>query len=275
MLHDLRVRRLRYVLGLALGFRLLIGCNHRALPRAPIAKTCAANRVGEVIVVGAPRSSVAPLTVLEGTLDDRARTERIAQIALERLRALGYLNAEIAISREASCGTDLVAEIALGPKFRIARIDFETDDAFPPATRLALIEDALGTVNTIGGLYVEDRLRRALRELRKRYADAGWLDAKISAPIATYDDDGTVRVTVPIRSGPRFRIGNVRAVGGGRANRDVIAALGLTEGDYYDKTLVRAGIERARKQLDRWIQIRVEVAEDRTEIDVEAIVEAR
>jgi outer membrane protein assembly factor BamA len=82
-------------------------------------------------------------------------------------------------------------------------------------------------------------------------------------------------VTVPIRSGPRFKIGSVRAVGGGKANRKVITALGLREGAYYDKTLVRAGIERARKQLDRWIQVRVEVAPERTEIDVEAIVEGR
>ncbi len=267
--------RFRNLLGLALGFRLLVGCHHPVEPRPPIAKACAANRIGQVIVEGAPRTAVAPLVVLEGTLDDRPRIERIAKIAAEGLRARGYLEAAIAISREAGCGIDLVAEITLGPKFRIARIAFDTDDEFPAATRLALIEDALGTVNTIGGIYVEDRLRRALRELRKRYADAGWLDAKISAPRATYAEDGTVTVTVPILSGPRFKIGSVRAVGGGKANREVISALGLREGEYYDKTLVRAGIERARKQLDRWIQVRVEVAEDRTEIDVEAIVEGR
>ena len=234
------------------------------------------NRIGEVIIEGAPRSALAPLVVLEGTLDDRPRIQRIAKIAAEGLRARGFLEVTIAISREAGCGTDLVAEITLGPKFKIARIAFDTDDEFPATTRLALIEDALGTVNTIGGIYVEDRLRRALRELRKRYVDAGWLDAKISPPRATLDDDaGAVTITVPIRSGPRFKIGTIRAVGGGKANREVISALGLREGEYYDKTLMRAGIARARKQLDRWIQVRVEVAEDRTEIDVEAIVEGR
>lgn len=267
--------RLRNLLGIALGFRLLIGCHRLVDPRPPIAKVCAANRIGEVIVEGAPRRALAPLVVLEGTLDDRSRVERIAKVAAEGLRARGYLEAEISISREAGCGTDLVAEVALGPKVRIARIAFDTDDEFPAATRLALIEDALGTVNTVGGIYVEERLRRALRELRKRYADAGWLDAKISAPRTTLADDGTLTVTVPIDSGPRFKIGTVRAVGGGKANREVISALGLREGEYYDKSLVRAGIARARKQLDRPIQVRVEFAEGRTEVDVEAIVEGR
>ncbi len=228
-----------------------------------------------MIIEGATRTAVAPLVVLEGTLDDRPRIERIAKIAAEGLRARGYLEATIAISRAVGCATDLVATVTLGPKFRIARISFDTDDEFPAATRLALIEDALGTVNTIGGIYIEDRLRRALRELRKRYADAGWLDAKISAPRATFGDNGTVKVTVPIHSGPRFTIGTIRAIGGGKANREVIGALGLREGEYYDKTLMRSGIERARKQLDRWIQVRMEVVEDRNEIDVEAIVEGQ
>jgi len=228
-----------------------------------------------VIIEGAPRSALAPLAVLEGTLDDRPRLARIAKVAAEGLRARGYLRAEISIARDASCGIDLVAEVTLGPKFKIHNIVFETDDAFPAATRLALIEDALGTVNTLGGIYVEDRFVRALRELRKRYADAGWLDATIATPRTTFDEAGLVTVTVPIAAGPRFKIGTVRAVGGGKANRAVIAALGLREGEYYDKTSVRAGIARARKQLDRWIQVRVEVAEDRTEIDVEAIVEGK
>jgi outer membrane protein assembly factor BamA len=255
--------------------RILVGCQRAVEPRAPIVTACAANRIGHVTVEGAPPSSVASLLVLEGTLDDHLRLQRISQVAAEGLRARGYLQADITITREPSCGVDLIAQVTLGPKFKIGTIEFETDDAFPAATRLALIEDALGTVNTVGGLYVEDRLKRALRELRRRYADAGWLDAKIFTPRARYTEDGTVTVSIPIQAGPRFKIGSVRAVGGGKANRAVVAALGLREGEYYDKLLVRAGIERARKQLDRFIQVRVEIAADRTEIDVEAIVEGR
>jgi hypothetical protein len=55
----------------------------------------------------------------------------------------------------------------------------------------------------------------------------------------------------------------------------VIDALGVRPGDYYDRASIRSGIERARKQTDRWIDLHVEVSPDRAEIDVDAIVEAR
>lgn len=57
--------RLRNLLALALGFRLLVGCHRAVEPRPPIARACTANS----------------LVVLEGTLDDRPRIERIAKIA--------------------------------------------------------------------------------------------------------------------------------------------------------------------------------------------------
>lgn len=249
-------------------------CGPRFAPRPPIAATCAANRVGAVTVDGAPRTAVPALAVLEGTLDDPARAERVRTVALAALRTRGHARARIALSRTTGCGVELHARVTLGPRFTIARIEFDTDDAFPAATRLAVIEDALGTINTIGGTYAEDRLRRGLHELRKRYEDAGWLDAKIAAPRAHYGDDGRVAIEIPIRAGARFKIGSVRAVGGGRVNRKVIEALGLREGAYYDKPTLRSGIERARRRFARYIQVRVEVAPERREIDVEAIIES-
>ena len=37
--------RLRYLLALAFGFRLLVGCSRTPEPRPPIATTCTANRI--------------------------------------------------------------------------------------------------------------------------------------------------------------------------------------------------------------------------------------
>jgi outer membrane protein assembly factor BamA len=232
--------RARSLLGLGLAF----ACSRTPEVRSPVLTVCAANWIGQITVEGAKSPQLA---VLEGTLDDPARTDRIVTTALAALRVRGYLTAAITVDRERGCGIELHAHVTLGPRFTITSIEFETDDEFPAATRLALIEDALGTVNTIGGTYVQERLERALVELRKRYADAGWLDAQISAPVASHDANGNVTVSIPVTAGPRFRIGSVRAVGGGTANRDVIAALGLREGEYYDRTVVRAGIERARR----------------------------
>jgi outer membrane protein assembly factor BamA len=243
---------------------------------APVATPCAFNRIGEVAVTGAPREEVPQLAVLEGTFDDPERTDRIVQIATNGLRARGYADAAISIARRPGCRVDLHVAVALGPRYRIAQIAFDTDDEFPGADRLAVIEDALGTVNTIGGVYIEYRMKRALAELERRYHDAGWLQARLGAPRTTYDPRGTVAIDIPVTAGRRFRIGSVKAVGAGPVAREaVLQTLGLHAGDYYNGPNVRSAIERARHRLARWVELRTSVADDRPEIDVEAIVDAR
>jgi outer membrane protein assembly factor BamA len=242
----------------------------------PVTTPCVFNRVGEVAVTGAPRDAVPGLAVLEGTLDDPERTARIAEVATGALRAQGYARAALAITRRAGCGVDLNVAVTLGPRYRIARIAFDTDDGFPDAGRLAVLEDALGTVNTIGGVYIEYRMKRALAELERRYHDAGWLQARLGAPRTTYDPRGTVAIEIPVTAGHRFRIGSVKAVGASPVAREaVLQTLGLHAGDYYNGPSIRSAIERARHKLARWVELRTNVADDRPEIDLEAIVEAR
>ncbi len=252
----------------------LAACHAGGAGRSPVAVTCAPDRIGAVIVTGASREELAPLTVLEGTLDDPERTERIAGMALEGLRAQGHARATLSVTRGAGCGVELHAAVVRGPKYRIARITFETDDEFPAAQRRAVLEDGLGTVNTVGGTYISYRLQRALKELKRRYADAGWVGVTIAAPRIELAGT-TIALTIPVTSGPRFTIGTIRAIGAGKeARATVLDALGLREGSYFDRSEVRAGVERAQRLLDRKIQLRVQVAPDRTEIDVDAIVEA-
>jgi outer membrane protein assembly factor BamA len=243
---------------------------------APVAAPCAFNRIGEVAVTGAARDAVPQLAVLEGTIDDRERTDRVTAQALRGLRARGYARAALAVTRRVGCRVDLDVAVTLGPRYRIAAIAFETDDEFPGADRLTVIEDALGTVNTIGGIYIEYRMTRGLAELERRYHDAGWLEARLGAPRTTYDARGTIAVAIPVTAGRRFRIGSVKAVGANPiARAAVLQTLGLHAGDYYDGPSVRTAIERAHRKLARRVELRTNIADDRPEIDVEAIVEAR
>lgn len=237
--------------------------------RPAIAAPCSIMRVGQVAVTGATKAQVPALAVLEGTIDDRSRSERIVGVALERLRALGYARAEIAVTRKPGCFTDLDVAVTLGPKFTIATIEFATLDDFPARDRLAVIEDALGTVNTVGGYYVEYRLQRALAKLQARYRDAGWLEAKIAPAIARFGDS-SIALTIPITPGPRFRISAVRARGGGATVRAaVLDEIGIEPGAWYDGPAIRNGIERARRKLDRYVELRTIISLDRVELEVE------
>lgn len=257
----------------------LAACHPGAASRPAVDVACTADRVGRVTVEGGKAADVPQLAVLEGTLDDAARTERIANVSADLLRVRGYVRAKVAVERRPGCGVELVVHVDRGPKFRVARIKFETgaDDAFPRAARYAAIEDALGTVNAIGGAFVADRLDRALAALARRYQDAGWLDATIDAARPSYDEaKSEVTLTIPVHAGPRYKLGSVVARGGRRSTRAaVIEALGLRGGDWYDGKTVRQAIDRVRREVNQRIELHLEVAEGRPAINLEAVVGAR
>jgi outer membrane protein assembly factor BamA len=260
---------------------LVAACaSDRPPPEAPRVASvpCTPDRIGRVTVTGAREADVPQLAVLAGTADDDARTERTTATATAYLRAHGFTRAQVAVARRAGCYTDLAVSVALGPKYHITRIAFETDagDDFPNATRLAILEDALGTVNTPGGTYIEDRFVRALAALQQRYRDAGWLDAAVGSPVATLGAAGAITVTVPIDAGPRFRIAVMRARGAGPEARDrLLATLGVAPGDYFDGPRLRLALDRARNELGRPVVLRAAVSDDDTAVDLEAVMETK
>ncbi|MFT3697497.1 MAG: hypothetical protein QM831_30420 [Kofleriaceae bacterium] len=254
---------------------LVIGCQPAAPVEYPaLAKDCSAERISRVAVHGATLSDVAPLAVLEGAFDDHDRTARITEVATELLHVRGYPNARIDVQRNEGCGVELDVAVALGPKFKIEQIAFQTEDNFPQDERIETLADALGTVNAVGGAYVEDRMLKALDLLERRYHELGWIDAKVRNPITSYDEvKGSVALIIPIDPGERYRIGTIRARGSNIDTRqEVLSVLGLRNGDWYDAALVKRRVDRARKHLDRHIELRMEVSADRNTIDIEARV---
>jgi outer membrane protein assembly factor BamA len=238
----------------------------------PIATACTEGRVGNVIVEGGTADDVPQLAVLQGTLDNPERAERIAAVSAEQLRDRGFPRAQVQVARRTGCGVDLVVTVDKGPKYRIGAIEFDTRDEFPVRERLAALEDSLGTINSVGGAYVADRLTRAIEQLKRRYHELGWLEAEIDAPAATFDEQHRhVYLTIPVRAGRRFKIGHVVVRGGRRMTRAaVIEALGLRGGQWYDATRLREGLVRARREVEERVEVRM--ARDADRIDLEAIV---
>jgi outer membrane translocation and assembly module TamA len=226
-------------------------------PYPPLATDCSPARIGKVTVIGASLADVAPLAVLEGTLDDPDRATRIAAVATELLQARGYPDAKLDLDRSVACGTDLTVTVHTGPRYRIAALLFDTDDAFPAGERALAVEDALGTVNVVGGAYLPDRMTRALSALEHRYHEAGWIDAVVGSPQAHYDTlRNEITVRVSISAGPRYRIGRIVTSGGSRMDRAaVIDALGLRGGDWYNGPRVRIGVNRARHSTDHHVEL--------------------
>ena len=243
-------------------------------PYPPLAADCSPSRIGRVSVEGATLDDVAPIGVLEGTLDDPDRADRIAETATELYQARGYPYAHLAVTRVAGCGTELHVKVVSGPHYTISDLAFDTDDAFPERERLLALEDALGTVNAIGGAYLPDRMARAVESLEHRYHEAGWIDAVIDPPRARFDQErGEVAIVVPIHAGPRYKIGRVVASGGApEERRAVVRALGLRGGEWYSAPRLRVALGRARRKTDHTVEVRFEIAQDRQIVDLEARV---
>lgn len=261
------MRRLACVLGLMVG-----GCRH---PSALLPTQCDPMRIGRVTIHGAGLAEVPGLAVLEGTIDDRVRTERIARLVANQLADRGYARALVAIRRIPSdCFGELAVDVTLGPKFSIASLDVIDNSDFPYSERTAAFTDSLGTVNSPGGTYIAYRLTRALDNLAQRYRDAGWLDVVVGKPRVHYDDDAAaIAIEIPVTAGRRYRIAAIRARGAAADVRAVaLAAIELQPGAWYDGPKIRIGIERARRRLARPIELHTSQASDRGEIELEAVI---
>ena len=158
---------------------------------------------------------------------------------------------------------ELAETVDRGPRYTIAAIDRSADGALPPGDVRAALEDGLGAVNAVGGAYVADRMTRALDALVERYQDAGWLDADAEPPRATWDRDAhTVRVAIALHPGRRYRIGKLVA------RPQVVDALGLRGGEWFDAGTLRTALGRARRRLARRLTVKLSVASGTIDLEV-------
>lgn len=101
-------------------------CRQPEATYPPIEVPCSAARIGDVIVDGGSAADVPQLAVLAGTLDNAARTARIAAASEELLHARGYPAASVRVARRPGCGVELVVEIDKGPRYRIGNVSLES-----------------------------------------------------------------------------------------------------------------------------------------------------
>lgn len=103
-------------------------CRQPEATYPPIAVPCNDARIGNVIVEGGGPEDVPQLAVLAGTLDNAARTARVAAASEELLHARGYPGAAVRVARRPGCGVDLVVEVDKGPRYRIGHVSLEAGE---------------------------------------------------------------------------------------------------------------------------------------------------
>ncbi|HEU4613015.1 MAG TPA: M48 family metalloprotease, partial [Kofleriaceae bacterium] len=106
----------------------MAACRQPEATYPPIAVPCNDARIGNVIVEGGGPEDVPQLAVLAGTLDNAARTARVAAASEELLHARGYPGAAVRVARRPGCGVDLVVEVDKGPRYRIGHVSLEASE---------------------------------------------------------------------------------------------------------------------------------------------------
>jgi outer membrane protein assembly factor BamA len=249
---------------------MLAACGTRTPSQIPVA-SCDATRIASVHTSGADRDLLGPLSVLAGTLDDPPRTDRVVALTQAMLRGKGYMNAKVALVRHPGCGVELDVTATLGPRFRIAKLEFDTDDEFPEASRRAIVATNLGKYNAIGGMYHAEDLSWRLPDLRNAYIEHGWIEVKIGEPSVTYDQArAEITVRVPITAGKRFKIGELKPQPEHAADPvavAAVAALGIHSGEWYDADVLRTAVDRARRKIGRSIELYSRMTFDRGIVD--------
>jgi len=153
----------------------------------------------------------------------------------------GYLEAHVAppVIRPSVGGEflDVVFAVQEGTRFRVGRVDVhEVDEA---GQRVPSLEGANLTSYVhlaAGEWFSRRRLAIDLAKLRTFYKDHGYANVD-NLPQPKLDPArGIVDVVVPVKRGPRVRLGKVRVVGKRSPTVDILALLPVREGDLYSET---------------------------------------
>jgi outer membrane protein assembly factor BamA len=222
-------------------------------------------------VDGADQSLLAMLRPLEGSLYEPDRLVRLAALAERRLKAHGYWRATVNATAKVACGLASVTfAVNPGRKYKLAA--FVVDGSELPIGRS--FERALGTANVVGGVLRYEDLVEEANTLLEKHRAHGWIEARRTDPILTYDDArGLVSVRLEYTAGPRYRLGTLAAVGGSTQARARIEALvGPLRDAFYDAD-VYVAVEKQMNDdvhaLGFWVRKNIQFKDHRIDFTYE------
>ena len=201
------------------------------------------------------------LTLTTGaTLDYPLIYENVARV--EGLyRAEGYYQAKVRqrIEPLKENSVSVTFEINEGEKLRLTEIRFEGNETFSTdeltdkmKTKPWRFYSYATQFLDKSGTYSEPIFMQDLRDVEKKYTDAGYLQVELAEPRVEIAEDGLV-VTVPVKEGPRFSVGKIGVEGD--SNADIASLqemLQLKEGAVFNRSALTTDVEAlTRHYTDR------------------------
>ena len=192
------------------------------------------------------------LTLTTGsTLDFPLLLENQARIeALYRSEGFYLAKVDYKIEPLSEGAVGVLYEVEEGEKLKLRKITFEGNQYFDDAELSADLNIKTWKFYSFAtswfdktGTYSEPIFMRDLREVEKKYTDAGFLQVDIGSPIVDASKEG-LTVTVEIHEGPRFNVGVIDVVGDETVDLDALREkLLLSDGDVFNRSHLTADVE--------------------------------
>jgi outer membrane protein insertion porin family len=160
-------------------------------------------------------------------------------------RAEGFYLAEVAFEieplGEASVGINF--DVSENEKLKLRDIEFEGNEHFSDSelregfqTKVWHFWSYATSWFDRSGTYSEPLFLQDLRNVERKYTDAGYLQVNLREPTVVPDEKG-LRVTVDVDEGRRFRVGTINVTGDPTADPEaLIEELKLEEGEIFNRS---------------------------------------
>jgi outer membrane protein insertion porin family len=192
------------------------------------------------------------LTLTTGSTLDRSLLKENSQRINALYRAEGYYLAKSGFKIEDIVEGSVVVhfEVEENQKLRLKKIHFTGNEAFTErelkqdfATRLWRPWSYITSWFDRSGTYSEPIFMRDLRSIEKKYSDVGYLQAELSEPKIDASEKG-LEVTVAIREGPQFSVGNIDISGDQSMDFDaLLKKLELETGEIFNRSHLTDDVE--------------------------------
>jgi len=233
----MRSHWVRLLMGLAclsLAARAQCGKDNREDPTAGVLVT-------DFTITGTQTVSATELARMTGALTGNCFNDNTDEIG-ERVRALfqnrGYFLVEVKSVKLKAADplgipkpVTMEADVAEGPKFRLAEISFRGYRAFSAATLRQQFPMKTGAV------FERERVAAGLESLHKFYGTHGYLDM-VAIPETQPSSNAMMHLSLTFQEGPQYRLDKVEFVGKKETISRLQVQWKLAAGSVYDATYV-------------------------------------
>jgi outer membrane protein insertion porin family len=204
----------------------------------------------------------ANITLRIDTFMDPGLVRRIEGIVRDMLKEKGYQFAEVTHQITEVAGgpklINLTFNMSEGPKVKIRSINFTGNQAISDGKLRGRMKDNKPqwflSFITGRGTYIENKYAEDADRVLQYYLDRGYINAQVGNPELKFVGDSPdkktrwVEITIPVREGNRYRVGNFDFAGNTVVKTEVLRPLfKLKTGDYYSQDKIRKGFQKAQE----------------------------